>query len=81
MALSTAFAFLVLSFARADTVYLKNGNQLEGTIASEKGGELVLNIGYDNMQRQTSLSATVAGTLDFLNNYAYNADSAMTQIT
>ena len=45
------------------------------------GPHVVLNIGYDNMQRETSLSATVAGTLDFLNNYAYNADSAITQIT
>jgi hypothetical protein len=45
------------------------------------GPHVVLNIGYDNMQRTTSLSATVAGTLDFLNNYAYNADSAITQIT
>jgi len=33
------------------------------------------------LQRETSLSATVAGTLDFLNNYAHNADSAITQIT
>src|SRR5258708_18039836 len=45
------------------------------------GPHVVLNIGYDNMQRQTSLSATVAGTLDFLNNFAYNADSQMTQVT
>ena len=45
------------------------------------GPHVVLNIGYDNMQRQTSLSATVAGTADFLNNYAYNADSDITQIT
>jgi RHS repeat-associated protein len=42
---------------------------------------VVLNIGYDNMQQETSLSATVASTLDFLNNYSYNADSAITQIT
>src|SRR5579872_6258835 len=45
------------------------------------GPHVVLNIGYDNMQRETSLSATVAGTLDLLNNYTYNADSQVTQIT
>ena len=45
------------------------------------GPHVVLNIGYDHMQRETSLSATVAGTLDFLNNYTYNADSQFTQIT
>jgi YD repeat-containing protein len=30
------------------------------------GPHVVLNIGYDNMQRETSLSATVAGTADLL---------------
>ena len=41
---------------------------------------MVLNIGYDNLQRETSQSATVAGTLDFLNNYSYDAGSEVTQI-
>ena len=45
------------------------------------GPHVVLNIGYDNMQRETSLSATVASSLDFLNNYSYNADNAITQAT
>src|SRR5437868_15232049 len=49
--------------------------------ADPTGPHVVLNIGYDNMQRMTSQSATVASTLDFLNNYAYNADSQVTQIT
>lgn len=44
------------------------------------GPHVVLNIGYDNIQRETSESATVAGTLDFLNNYAYDADGQLTQI-
>jgi hypothetical protein len=41
----------------------------------------VLNTGYDDAQRETSLSATVAGTLDFLNNYTYDADNELTQVT
>src|SRR5207244_2409615 len=45
------------------------------------GPHVVLNISYDHTLRETSESATVAGTLDFLNNYNYNADSAITQIT
>jgi hypothetical protein len=37
-----------------------------------------LNIGYDHAQRETSFSATVAGTLDFLNNYNYDANNELT---
>jgi hypothetical protein len=33
------------------------------------------------MQREASLSATVAGTLDLLNSDTYNADSQLTEIT
>jgi YD repeat-containing protein len=42
---------------------------------------VVLNICYDDAQRETSLSATVGGTLDFLNNYTYDADNELTQVT
>lgn len=45
------------------------------------GPHVVLNIGYDNLNRKTSESATVAGTADYLNNYAYDAASQLTQIT
>ena len=45
------------------------------------GPHVVLNIGYDHLQRQTSLSATVAGTFDLLNNYSYDAGSELTKIT
>jgi hypothetical protein len=45
------------------------------------GPRVVLNIGYDDAGRETSLSATVAGTLDFLNNSTYDANSQLTQVT
>ena len=45
------------------------------------GPHVVLNIGYDNAQRKTSLSATVAGTLDLLNSYTYNAGDQLTEVT
>lgn len=36
----------VLCCARADTVYLENGNKLEGTITAQNKGEITLDIGY-----------------------------------
>lgn len=37
---------LLSASARADTVYLKNGNQIEGVIASENRDEVTVGIGY-----------------------------------
>ena len=41
----------------------------------------MLAVGYDHLGDETSLSATVAGTADFLNNYTYDADGDLTQVT
>ncbi|MFN0054799.1 MAG: hypothetical protein ACKV0T_21720, partial [Planctomycetales bacterium] len=41
---------------------------------------VILTSGYDNVNRRTSLSASVAGTADFLNNYSYDALDRMTQV-
>src|SRR6185369_6402878 len=40
---------------------------------------VILTSGYDNMDRRTSLSATVGGTNDFLDSFAYDALSRETQ--
>ena len=42
---------------------------------------VVLAVGYDHVGNETSLSATVAGTADFLNNYTYDSDGELTQAT
>ena len=42
---------------------------------------VVLALGYDHLGDETSLSATVAGTADFLNNYTYDSDGNLTQVT
>jgi RHS repeat-associated protein len=42
---------------------------------------VVLAVGYDHLGDETSLSATVAGTADFLNNYTYDSDGDLTQVT
>jgi YD repeat-containing protein len=66
----------------SDYAYSYNSDNLVTQIdnnSTPTGPHVVLNIGYDHTQRETSESATVAGTLDFLNNYSYNADSAITQ--
>ncbi|MGH7139755.1 MAG: hypothetical protein ACREHD_28780, partial [Pirellulales bacterium] len=41
---------------------------------------VVLASGYDLMGDRTSLSATVAGTADFADSYAYNADQQLTTV-
>jgi RHS repeat-associated protein len=45
------------------------------------GPRVVINVGYDNLSRMTSQSATVSSTADFLNNYTYDAASRLTKIT
>ena len=68
----------------SDYAYTYNSDNMRTQIdnsGTPTGPHVVLNIGYDNMQRQTSLSATVAGTADFLNNYSYDAGSDLAQIT
>ena len=42
---------------------------------------VVLAVGYDHLGDETSLSATIAGTADFLNNYTYDSDGELTQVT
>jgi RHS repeat-associated protein len=42
---------------------------------------VILSNGYDNLGRRTSLAAEVDATDDFLNTYAYDALSRMTQVT
>src|SRR5258708_20879163 len=42
---------------------------------------VVLASAYDALGRKTSLSATVAGTADFLNNYSYDALNRVTTVT
>src|SRR5207248_8046273 len=42
---------------------------------------VVLASAYDALGRKTSLSATVAGTADFLNSYSYDSLDRVTQVT
>ncbi|HVA47490.1 MAG TPA: Ig-like domain-containing protein, partial [Pirellulales bacterium] len=41
---------------------------------------VILASGYDLMGDRTSLSATIAGTADFLNSYSYDADQNLTMV-
>ncbi|HVA50387.1 MAG TPA: RHS repeat-associated core domain-containing protein [Pirellulales bacterium] len=43
--------------------------------------DVLLTNGYDLMGDRTSQSATVAGTLDFLNSYSYDGDQNLTSVT
>jgi hypothetical protein len=36
---------------------------------------------FDHLNRETSLTATVAGTADFLNSYSYDSLNRLTQVT
>jgi clan AA aspartic protease (TIGR02281 family) len=40
------FLLLAAAAARADTVYLKNGNELEGFVLSQADGQVVVDVGY-----------------------------------
>ena len=42
---------------------------------------VVLAVGYDHLGDETSLSVTIAGTADLLNNYTYDSDGELTQVT
>jgi YD repeat-containing protein len=42
--------------------------------------DVVLTSGYDAMGDRTSLAATIAGTVDFINNYSYDGDQNLTVV-
>lgn len=52
--LRAAAAVLLAQTAWADTIHLKNGNQLEGLIAKETRAEIVLDLGFGTMSLQRS---------------------------
>ncbi|HAF94878.1 MAG: hypothetical protein A2X34_02780 [Elusimicrobia bacterium GWC2_51_8] len=44
--LAAALLLLVCSRARADTIYMKSGNEIEGVVVSENASAMVVDIGY-----------------------------------
>jgi len=65
-------------------VYAYNADDLATSVdnsGTPNVPRVVLALSYDSLSRLSSLSATVAGTADFLNNYTYDADGNLTQVT
>jgi hypothetical protein len=55
--ISPLLTFALLSAvrpARADTIYLKNGGKMKGTVTSQNSSEVVLDLGYGTITTEMS---------------------------
>jgi len=75
----------VTSAADPDSSYAYQYDNLGRVTSVDNAGtpsvpDVVLASQYDSMSNRTQLSATIAGTADFLNTYQYDADQRLTQL-
>jgi YD repeat-containing protein len=75
----------VTSAADPDSSYAYAYDDLGRVTSVDNNGtpgvsNVVLSNQYDALNDRTQLSATIAGTADFLNAYAYDADQRLTQL-
>ena len=75
----------VTSAADPDSSYAYAYDNLGRVTSVDNNGtpgasRVVLSNQYDSMNDRTQLSATIAGTADFLNTYQYDADQRLTQL-
>jgi hypothetical protein len=75
----------VTSMSDPDSDYAFGLNNLGQTLTVDNAGtpnvpHVILANGYDAGGDRTSLSATINGTADFLNNYSFDADQRLTAV-
>ncbi|HJT35100.1 MAG TPA: RHS repeat-associated core domain-containing protein, partial [Pirellulales bacterium] len=76
----------VTSQSSPDSSYAFAFDNLGRTLTVDNSGtpnvpHVALTAGYDSANDRTSLSATIGGTADFLNNYTFDADQRLTDET